>query len=643
MPDVDARPAPGPAGDGGARGREWVLPAQPISIGELRRGVSEFVRGQGAEEEVVGTIALALTEAATNAVVHGFVGREPGKVRVIAEPADEEIVVRVLDDGRGMQPRPDSPGLGMGLPLMGQLTSTLDIRRGAGGGTEVRMAFAAPGVRAPVPGPREGALAEERRRLLEEVGRLGSAGGWPGEDVDRLVALLVPGLADTAALSVVQADGSLRRFAGRVAGPDSAARSAWLAAQDPQVDRPGSSITEALHTGRTQMMELDAIAIREVMPHERGEELVASLGLRWWISVPLSEGERMWGVLGLGISERRGRPDEELLAFLQVLGDRAARSLANARLIDELRRTRRRLERILAALAEAVTVTDGDGRVVYANPAAARLLGAADVQEVLDATPGELAGRFIIEREDGTPVGPDEFPGNRLIAGAPAEPLLTRSVERASGRERWLLTKATLLDDDARLAVNIIEDVTEAKTAELRQRFLAEAGTLLASALDYEQTLERLAGLVVPQLADWCAIDLLDARGSLQRVALAHADPAKVELGRELHAAYPPDLAADPGLRPVLREGRPQLFPDVTDEMLVAGAVDERHLGVLRAVGMRSAMLVPMPVHDRTIGVLTLVNAESRRAFDADDLTFAQDLARRAALAIESARLLPRG
>jgi PAS domain S-box-containing protein len=158
------------------------------------------------------------------------------------------------------------------------------------------------------------------------------------------------------------------------------------------------------------------------------------------------------------------------MAFLHALGERAARGLANTQLISELRRTRRRLERILGVLAEAVTVHDERGKLVYANSAAATLLGASSVDELLAAEPGELAARFIITREDGTPVPESDLPGQRLLAGEHAPTLLTRSIERRTGREYWLLTKATLLDDDAKLAVNIIEDVTEAKTAEHRNR-----------------------------------------------------------------------------------------------------------------------------------------------------------------------------
>jgi PAS domain-containing protein len=160
----------------------------------------------------------------------------------------------------------------------------------------------------------------------------------------------------------------------------------------------------------------------------------------YWINLPLFAADRLLGSIGLGLRSERTAPEEQL-AFLHALGERAARGLANTQLISELRRTRRRLERILGVLAEAVTVHDERGKLVYANAAAATLPGANSVSELLDAEPGELAARFIITREDGTPVRESDLPSQRLIAGEHAPSLLTRSVERRTGREYWLLTK----------------------------------------------------------------------------------------------------------------------------------------------------------------------------------------------------------
>ena len=312
----------------------------------------------------------------------------------------------------------------------------------------------------------------------------------------------------------------------------------------------------------------------------------------------------------------------------------------NEALADELGATQARLDGILGTLAEAVTVHDEQGNVVYANPAAAELLGCESVDDVLSAAPERLAARFTITDEDGRRVSLEDMPGQQLMGGAETASLLTRSV-RDDGEAFWLLTKATLYHDPsgARLAINVIEDVTEGKDAELRERFLAEAGQLLASSLDYETTLERVAHMVVPRLADWCGIDMLDNEGELQQVAVAHVDPAKIELAHEMRRRYPPDMDAPTGVPAIMRGGPAEIYPEIPDELLVAGAVDEEHLRVIREVGLKSAMAVPMRLGDVTLGVISLVTAESGRRYDDDDLLFAQDLALRATTAVQNARL----
>jgi PAS domain S-box-containing protein len=331
---------------------------------------------------------------------------------------------------------------------------------------------------------------------------------------------------------------------------------------------------------------------------------------------------------------------------LAALSARARQAAVDARRETEKARrvadsARRRLDAMLGSLAEAVTVHDAEGRTIYANDAAAHLLGLRSPAEVATAAPGELAARFDITREDGTPVRVEDLPGRHAVLGRPHEPLLTHSIVRATGREYWLLTKATVVttEDGEPLAVNIIEDVTAAKEAERRERFLAEAGRLLASSLDHEETLERVARLAVPEIADWCAVDLLDDRGRLRRVALEHRDPAKVATGRELHERYPPDLEAETGIGAVLRSGVAQLYAEIGEDMLVAGARDEDHLRLTRALGMRSAIVAPMVLGERTIGVMSFVTADGGRALRESDLAFAADLARRAAVAVENARL----
>ena len=269
-----------------------------------------------------------------------------------------------------------------------------------------------------------------------------------------------------------------------------------------------------------------------------------------------------------------------LVSLLAVIAARArerATELAdrNEALAMDLDATQARLDGILGSLGEAVTVHDERGQTVYANEAAARLLGCESVADVLGAEPGALAASFTITHDDGRPVGLEDLPGRRLMQGESASSLLTHSVRHDTGEAMWLLTKATLTyePNGAPLAINIIEDVTDAKEAELRQRFLAEAGQLLASTLDYQQTLERVARMIVPRLADWCAIHLVGDDGEIERIALTHGDPSKEALARELVEGYRFKRDAAAGTARVRRTGESELVPRIPDEMLVA-AVD---------------------------------------------------------------------
>ena len=178
----------------------------------------------------------------------------------------------------------------------------------------------------------------------------------------------------------------------------------------------------------------------------------------------------------------------------------------------------------------------------------------------------------------------------------------------------------------------------EAETAAMRAGFLAEASVTLDRSLDYLATLSGVADLAVPRIADWCAVDV-HAGGRLRNVAITHADPSKVPLGKRLMRDfyYPPD--APNGAPHVMRTGRPELLPEITDELLAANASSPEHYELLREFGMRSLMVVPMITRGHMLGTITFVTAESGRRFSLDDLTLCEDLARRAALAVDNSRL----
>ena len=301
-----------------------------------------------------------------------------------------------------------------------------------------------------------------------------------------------------------------------------------------------------------------------------------------------------------------------------------------------------RLSVILDALAEAVTIRAPNNHLVFANQAALDRLGLDSVAALREADPQALMGPFETTDQLGREIRMEDLPSVQLLRGERPEPLLMRSVNRASGEESWVLLKATAVHDEAgqiESAVTIIADVTEATRANQRVELLAQVGELLASSLDYQQTLRNVAGLAVPQIADWCAVDLFDAEGKREPVAIAHSQADKLRMAERLRAYEPEELDPNQGLGRVRRTGEPLWYPEIPDELLVGAAVDEEHLLLLRAVGMRAVLIVPLRVGSRTIGALTMVNAESGRSFGSGDVEFAQQIAARAALAVENARL----
>ena len=178
-----------------------------------------------------------------------------------------------------------------------------------------------------------------------------------------------------------------------------------------------------------------------------------------------------------------------------------------------------------------------------------------------------------------------------------------------------------------------------AEAARARASVLADAGLLVDSSLDVDETLANLAGLLVPRLADWCSIDIAVAGGRIRNAAVVHSDPAMLAMAQEMRDRYPPDTSSPNGAPAVIRSGRAELFSDIPRELVQAGARDADHLRLIESLGMVSAMVVPLTARGGTLGAITLVSAESGRRFDAEDLAVAETLGRRAALALDNARL----
>jgi PAS domain S-box-containing protein len=214
-------------------------------------------------------------------------------------------------------------------------------------------------------------------------------------------------------------------------------------------------------------------------------------------------------------------------------------------------------------------------------------------------------------------------------------------MRRSDETYRWHLVRVVPVRDHGRILtwIGTATDINDLKRAEEGQRFLAEASSLLTASLDYETTLQHVAQLAVPSIADWCAVHILEPDEVIRRLALAHVDPRRAELARERPARYPLDPEARYIVPQVLRSGQPELYSQVTDALLADAARNAEHLTFLRTLGIRSYMCVPLRVNERTLGTLTMALADTERYYGPLDLALAENVAHRAALAVENARL----
>jgi serine phosphatase RsbU (regulator of sigma subunit)/PAS domain-containing protein len=475
-----------------------------------------------------------------------------------------------------------------------------------------------------------------RMRVLAEVAEI-AHGGQPVDEIAwAVVDALVPRVVDLCAIDIIGPDGRLGRLAGAAAGAPGRAREllgrtlpAGGEAQLPVTTehRPMLSAGEARRLGRD----------------DEERRLLGELGIDSTITVPLAPRGAPLGALVLGTRAPRPRlshPDD--VEYAETLAGRVGLALDNAVLSAELSTAEQQLQVILGSVDAAVTVRDRHGRMVYANQAAANLLKLPDPGAVLAHAPGGLMARFDVYAEDGEPVDITGLAGTRLLLGESApDAMVVRNVVKATGEERWLLNKATAVigpDGEILMAVNLIEDITETKRAEIAQRLMAKTLRTLAEKPDLASTLQAIADAAVPSLADWAAVHMVEASGAIRTLAIAHRDPEKVRQGWYLNHRWPANHDESGGLGSVIATGEPQLVHEITDEMLTRRAQDPEHLGILREVGLKSAMIAPIRSGERILGALTFVSSTSRR-FDERDLELASDLGRQAGVIVDSAEL----
>ncbi len=360
----------------------------------------------------------------------------------------------------------------------------------------------------------------------------------------------------------------------------------------------------------------------------RGAEAKAA-GFECAFAFPIRDSDEVVGVIE-GFSRQKSAADPELQDALDAMGRQIGQFLRRQRGEEAIRAGANQLRLIADAMPSRISYVDCERRYVFVNRA---------YEEGFGCGSADLLGKHLWE-----------------VLGDAAYEVLRPYAERALrgerveyealfpfkvGGARWMSTSYVPdVRPDGTIAGFFVlaTDITARKRSEESTQFLSEATQLLASSLDYQTTLSNLARLAVPRIADWCSIFTRTEEG-VHPLVVAHKDPARVRDVEELLKQFPPSPEQKFGATNVIRTGKSEFYPVVTDELLVSAARGPEHLRKLRALGLKSGMTVPMVVGGTAVAALTLAFSDSERSYTAEDLAFAEELARRAALAIENARL----
>ncbi len=365
--------------------------------------------------------------------------------------------------------------------------------------------------------------------------------------------------------------------------------------------------------------------------------IVRSEGIEALAFVPLVHGDRLVGKFMLYRDAAHDWGDREV-RLCRTIANHIASATVRTRARVALRESREQLETIMRTVDEGIIVQSPEGRLVYANDAAARTIGFESTAELLGSDRSDTLGRFDMLDSYGAPLLPADLPGRRALQGESSEQLVRYRI-RATGEERWSVVRANPVlgaDGEVVLAVSVIHDVTETKLAEERLRFLGQGSEMLNETLEVERTLAAVADLAVPSFAGHVTVDLYQD-GVLRCVGARHLDPAKTQLMFRLRETYPPTVDAHPVQR-ALRTGEPQFIPDVQAEA-VSMAHDPEHTRAIHELGNESGIVVPLTARGRTFGAITFGTVPPQPRFTESDFELAVELGRRASVALDNSLL----
>ena len=340
-------------------------------------------------------------------------------------------------------------------------------------------------------------------------------------------------------------------------------------------------------------------------------------------------------------ARRAAEQQERALVHEQAARAAAERAQAQIRASEaRYRDLSERLEVVFEGVADGILAQDPNGGVVFANTAAARLFGFAS-REALTAASDAVATSFDFFDDAGRLLGRDRLPGASVLAGAAANSAMLQVRERATGREQWLLVRASSVRDETterELTITIWHDVSAERRQERQSRYLSEATTALSSSLERSEMLAALAHRLIPGLADWCTIALVED-GTLRPAAAAHGDISKYELVASFARDFALESSSERGPGRVVRSGSSELVNGLSESSLDSLVRAPQALAALRALGASAVLSAPIPVRGNVLGVISLFAAQPGRAYDSLHAALAEEIGRRVGVALENAHL----
>jgi len=497
--------------------------------------------------------------------------------------------------------------------------------------------------------------ANQRLVFLSHASQLLSSSLDYDATFNNLRALILPELADIYSIDVLQEDQKLQRVAVVAVEP---IVETWVRQLEARSDPLLLLDMPAIAAGKSVFYETISRSVFESFAQDADHlALMQNIDAASEIIVPLRVRETLIGLLTVVRRSSKPAYTSDDVVLMEELALRIAQAVDNARLYRDAREQRERLQVTLASIGDAVIATDPYGLITFMNPVAEALTQwqqseavgkplpevfniineasrqrvESPVDKVLrEGTIVGLANHTLLIAKDGQAIPIDDSGApirthDGMIAGVI---LVFRDITERQQTEQERL-QLLHQEQEARVA---------AQAANQKLQFLTQVSTILASSLDYDTTLENLAHILVPQMADNCVIDLITSNGSLTRVAVAATDPAREDALRELARRFPPDPKASSTRQSIIQK-TPRLVTQLTDTYYEAAAQNSEHLALMKASGGKSLLIMPLLIGEQSLGAISLGMVDSGRSYIEGDLDLMSEVAHRAAFAVQHARL----